>query len=215
MPESLRRLAPLSGIAFAVLLAVTFFATSEPPGQHDSGAQVIAHYRDHHGSAMVGAYCGFLAVVFFVFFVGSLRTYFRDREGGEGLSAVALAGAVMLGTGGAIFSGLEWALAETRNSIDPAAAEAINVLSNNLFWPFEAGLVIFAIAIGLTIVRTAALPKWLGWVMIVIGVVGLTPVGFFGFLLSLIWAVIVAILVYRDSGEAAGPRQEGAAGQIA
>lgn len=53
-----------------------------------------------------------------------------------------------------------------------AVAEAINILSNELFWPFEVGLVIFSIAIGLAILNTGALPKWLGWVTLVIGVVG-------------------------------------------
>jgi hypothetical protein len=213
MPDSLRRLAPLCGIAFAALLVVTFFLTPSAPSQHDTGVQVIAHYRDHHSAIMLGNFCGALAVIFFVFFAGSLRSFIRGHEGGEGLSAVALAGAVLLGTGGAIFSSLEWALAETRNSLTPAAAEAINVLSNNFFWPFEAGLVIFSIAIGLAILRTAALPKWLGWVMVVVGIVGVTPLGFFGFFAVMIWSVIVAVLVFRMSGEPSRPADVGTAPQ--
>ncbi len=197
MPDSLRRLAPLTGIPFALLLLVTFFFTPSSPSEHDSGAQVIAHYRLHHGAAFLGAFCGALAVIFFVFFVGSLRSFLRSHEGGEGPATVAFGGAVILGTGGAIFSSLEWALAESRNSISPAAAEAINILSNDFFWPFEAGLVIFSIAIGLAILNTGALPKWLGWVALVIGVIGVTPVGFFGFFVILIWAVVVSVIVFR------------------
>jgi hypothetical protein len=210
MPDSMRRLAPLTGIVFAALLVVTFFLSPSAPNQHDSGAQVIAHFRLHHSAIMIGNFCGALAVIFFIFFAGSLRSFLRGHEGGEGLSAVALGGAVLLGTGGAIFSSLEWALSETRNSISPAAAEAINVLSNNFFWPFEAGLVVFSIAIGLAILRTAALPKWLGWVMIVVGVVGVTPAGFFGFFAVMIWSVIVAIILYRRAGEPTRPLDEGA-----
>ncbi len=209
MPDSLRRLAPLTGIVFAALLLVTFFFSPSAPSQHDNGAQVIAHFRLHHSAIMIGNFCGALAVIFFIFFAGSLRSFLRGKDGGEGLSAVALGGAVLLGAGGAIFSSLEWALSETRNSISPAAAEAINILSNNLFWPFEAGLVVFSIAIGLAILRTAALPKWLGWVMIVIGVIGVTPVGFFGFFVVMIWSVIVAVMVYRRGGGPTQPRDEG------
>ncbi len=68
---------------------------------------------------------------------------------------------------------------------------------------------VFSIAIGLAILRTAALPKWLGWVMIVIGVIGVTPVGFFGFFAVMIWSVIVAVMLYRRGGEPARPRDEG------
>jgi hypothetical protein len=42
--------------------------------------------------------------------------------------------------------------------------------------------------------------------MIVIGVVAVTPVGFFGFFGVMIWSVIVAILIYMRTGpEGAGP----------
>jgi hypothetical protein len=209
MPESLRRLAPLTGIVFAVLLVVTFLSPSSP-GVHDTGLQVIAHYKVHHGAALLGDFCGALGVIFFVFFVGALRSYLRGHEGGEGLSTVAFGGALLLGAGGAIFSSLEWALAEARNSISPAAAEAINVLSNELFWPFEVGIVIFSIAIGLAILNTAALPKWLGWVALVLGVVGVTPAGFYAFWVIMLWSVIVSILVYRRSAAPSAPAQGGA-----
>jgi hypothetical protein len=42
----------------------------------------------------------------------------------------------------------------------------MRLTNDNLFWPFEVGLVVFSIAIGLAILRTSALSKWLGWVMI-------------------------------------------------
>ena len=182
------------------MLVVTFFFTPSSVSVHDSGAQVIAHYRLHHSAIFLGNFCGALGVIFFIFFVGSLRSYLRSHDGGEGLSAVAFGGALLVGTGGAIFTSLEWALSDARNSISPAAAEALNVLTNDLFWPFEVGLVVFSLTIGLAILSTAALPKWLGWIAIVVGVVGFTPVGFFGFFVIMIWAVIVSILVFRQSG---------------
>ena len=38
------------------------------------------------------------------------------------------------------------------------------------------------LATGLSIVLYGALPKWLGWIAILLGVIGLTPIGFFAFL---------------------------------
>jgi hypothetical protein len=40
-------------------------------------------------------------------------------------------------------------------------------------------------------------------VQVVIGVVAFTPVGFFGFFVTLLWSVIVAILIYRRTAPAA------------
>ncbi len=54
MPDSLRRLAPLTGVVFAVTLAATFILTGGTPGVHDSGAQVITYYKAHHSKQMAG-----------------------------------------------------------------------------------------------------------------------------------------------------------------
>ena len=89
MPDSLRRLAPLTGIVFAVLLVVTF-ATPSTPDVHDTGVQVINHYRAHHGAHLLGDLTGGVGVVFFLFFISSLRSFFRDKEGADGLSRCRL-----------------------------------------------------------------------------------------------------------------------------
>jgi hypothetical protein len=208
MSNSLRRLAPLTGIPFAILLAYSFFGTPSTPNSKDTGAQVLAHYQAHHSSHIAGDLAGGVAVVFFLFFISSLRTYFKGHEGGDGLSMAAFAGGIFIAMGGAVFASLDFALASDRNHLAPVGAQAINVLSNDFFFPFEAGLIVFSLCIGLTILNTATLPKWLGWVMIVIGIVAFTPVGFFGFVVILVWSVIVAILIYRRTGSASA----GAAG---
>jgi hypothetical protein len=202
MSPRLRRLAPLTGIPFAILLAITF-TTPNTPDTHDTGAQVISHYQAHHGAHLLGDICGAVAVVFFLFFITSLRSYFRDKEGADGLSMSALVGGIFIGMGGALFTSLDVALVDARHDITPQAAQALNVLSNDIFFAFSIGMIVFALSIGLAIIASGALPKWLGWVMVVIGVVAFTPVGFFGFFVVLLWSVIVAILIYRRTGVAA------------
>jgi hypothetical protein len=199
MPASLRRLAPLTGIVFAAMLVVTF-ASPSTPDVHDTGAQVISHYQDHHSAHLLGDIAGGVGVVFFLFFISSLRSFFSNKEGADGLSRAAFAGGILLAVGGAVFSSLDVALIDARNDITPQAAQALNVLSNDFFFPFEIGLIVFALCTGLAIIASGALPKWLGWIMVVIGVVAFTPVGFFGFFVVMIWSVIVAILIYRRSG---------------
>ncbi|MGA8218560.1 MAG: hypothetical protein WB771_08345 [Solirubrobacterales bacterium] len=199
MSNSLRRLAPLTGIVFAVLLVVTF-TSPETPGVNDSGIQVINFYKDHHSALLIGDICGAIGVVFFLFFLSSLRGFFRDKEGADGLSRAAFAGGILIAVGGAVFTSLDVSLIDGRNHITPQAAQAINVLSNGFFFPFEIGLIVFALCTGLAIIASGALPKWLGWIMVAIGVIAFTPVGFFAFFVVMIWSVIVAILIYRRSG---------------
>jgi hypothetical protein len=202
MSNSLRRLAPLTGIPFAILLAYTFFGSPSSPNVKDSGAQVLAHYHAHHGTHLAGDITGGLAIVFFLFFISSLRSYFKEYEGGDGLSLAAYAGGILIAVGGALFTSFDFALVDQRNHLAPQAAQVLNVLSNDAFWPFEIGLVVFAFSIGLAIIATGALPKWLGWVMVVIGVAALSPFGFFGFMVILLWSLIVAILIYRRTAPA-------------
>ena len=202
MPDSLRRLAPLTGIVFAALLVVTF-ATPSTPDVHDTGQQVIQHYNDHKSAHLIGDITGGVAVVFFLFFISALRSFFKDKEGGDGLSMAAFAGGILIAVGGGLFTSLDVALIDARHDISPQAVQALNVLSNDIFFPFEIGLIVFALCTGLAIIASGALPKWLGWVMVVIGVVAFTPVGFFGFFVVLLWSVIVAILIYRRTGPTA------------
>jgi len=202
MPDSLRRLAPLTGIVFAALLVVTF-STPSTPDVHDTGQQVIQHYNDHKSAHLIGDITGGVAVVFFLFFISALRSFFKDKEGADGLSMAAFAGGILIAVGGGLFTSLDVALIDARHDISPQAVQALNVLSNDIFFPFEIGLIVFALCTGLAIIASGALPKWLGWVMVVIGVVAFTPVGFFGFFVVLLWSVIVAILIYRRTGPTA------------
>ena len=59
------------------------------------------------------------------------------------------------------------------------------------------GTEVFVLALGLSVLRHGALPRWLGWVAIVLAVVGVTPIGFVtvigGALLILITSVILTL----------------------
>jgi hypothetical protein len=204
MSNSLRRLAPLTGIPFAVLLAYSFFGAPSSPSVKDSGAQVLAHYQAHHTGHIVGDLIGGLAIVFFLFFITYLRTYFRSYEGGDGLSLAAYVGGIFIAIGGALFSCIDFALASDRNHLTPAGANVLNVMNDSFFVPFEIGLIVFALCTGLTIIATGALPKWMGWLFVVIGVVAFSPIGFFGFFVIMLWSIVVSIMLYRRQGTGAG-----------
>jgi hypothetical protein len=65
------------------------------------------------------------------------------------------------------------------------------------------GVFAFGVGAGASVLATAALSKWVGWVAIVVGVAALTPLGFFAFLALGLWILIVSGLVLRRSDAAA------------
>jgi len=195
------RLAPLTGIVFAGLLIAAFAVGGREPGVHATGLNVLSYYKAHHSQRMASDSLTALGVVFLLFFAAALRTYLRRIEGARPLAALGFGGAVVLGIGFGIFGSLSWALADARNTLDPSAAQALNVLSNDFFWPFGVGVTVFGIGYGLAIARSGALPRWLGWVAFVLGIVGAAPgPGFIGFLGLLAWSLIVSALLYARGG---------------
>jgi hypothetical protein len=198
--ERWSRLAPLTGIVFVALLIVSFAIGGSTPGTHASSAKVISFYEKHHNAQMLSAFLGALGTAFFLFFAATLRSYFRRTEQARDVAPLILAGAVVLATGGTVFSSLTFALADARHKVDPSAAQALNVLSNDFFWPLVIGTAVFMIANAVAVLRSRALPVWLGWIAIPIAVISVTPIGFIGFLATMAWTLIVSVLLYlRDA----------------
>jgi len=205
MTERLSRLAPLTGIVFVVLLIVSFAIGGSTPGVHASGLKVISFYKKHHDGQMLSAFLGALAAAFFLFFAATLRSYFRRTEGARELAPLLFGGAVLLAAGGTVFSSISFALSDTHKKIDPSAAQALNVLSNDFFWPLIIGTAVFMIGNAVAIIRSRALPIWLGWIAVVIAVVSVTPIGFIGFLATMAWTLIVSVLLYMRGARPALP----------
>ena len=197
------RFAPLTGIVFVGLFIATFVVGGSTPGVHATGVKVISYYKAHHSGQKASAYLGVLAVVFLLFFATALRTYLRRVEAARPFAVLGFAGAIVLGMSGAIFSALSWALADARNTLDPSAAQALNVLSNDFFWPLAVGVAVFGVGYGLAIARSGALPRWLGWIAFVLGVLGVTPLAFFAFLGLMAWSLVASTLIYLRSAPSA------------
>ena len=174
----------------------------------DSGAKVISFYVAHKVEQQAAGFLSMYAVVFFLFFAAGLRGYMRRMNVEMGATAAAsLAGAVLLAVGATAFASTTIALADVPDKLDPAAAQALNVLNNDFFVPLIAGTCVFMIANGIAAIRFGVFPVWVGWIAIVIGVVSVTPIGFFGFLAMVAWVIGVSLLLFvrasREPGAAA------------
>lgn len=195
--KRLEWLAPLSGIVFVALLIIGFAITGETPDPtEDSAAEVIEYAKDHDGDLMLGGALVSLSGVFMVFFGSWLRKALAGALGSGGAAAnVAFAGAIIIAGTAATGGTLYFALGDLADDISPAAVEALNALSWDYFFPLAVGVTTLLIGAGLSIVLYGPLPKWLGWVAIVIGIVSHTPIGFFGWALAGVWVIVVSILL--------------------
>jgi hypothetical protein len=204
MSDRLTRLAPLTGVIFAVLVVVAILTGGETPDANASPAKVIAYYGSHRSEVETSGILFALAFLFVVLFAGALRSYLRRMPAAEGLAAIVLAGGVLMAAGVFMAVSAEYGLAHNLHYLTPATAQTLSVLSNELFLPVLGGAFLFAIGSGLAILRGARLPRWLGWVAIVLAIaVLIPPASFPALLVFAIWSVIVSILIYRRTGPAA------------
>jgi hypothetical protein len=188
-------LAPLTGVALIVVVILGFAVGGEPPGADSSAEEIVDFYADNDGQVMFGAALEGLAATLLLFFAGFLRQLLRAAEGeGHMLSAVAMAGATVIAVGLAFDATLSFALAETAEDIEPASAQTLQALWDNDFMPLAVGFQVFLLASGISILRHGALPKWLGWVAIVLGVIAITPIGFVAATAGAIWILIVGVI---------------------
>jgi hypothetical protein len=191
-------LVPLTGAVFVLLFVASFIVVGEAPSADDPVDEIVSFYTESDTEVTIGSLLGALGAVLFLFFVSTLRSYLRTAEGGTGwLSNVAFAGGIVASVGMLIFAGLGFTLADSSDALDPAATQAINALSFDLFFPAAGGILTLLVASGLLSIRTGALPRWLGWAALVIAVAIFTPVGFVAFLASVAWVLVVSIVLVR------------------
>lgn len=190
------RIGALTGVAFIVVVIIGGILSGEPPDADSPVQEIIDHYADNKTSIQVGGFVGVAAMVLLVFFGAHLRSVLRAAEGAGGiLSTLTLVGAAVVAVGFAIDVTITIALTEAVEDIEPAAVQALQALWDNDFVPIALGLLLFLIATGLSIIRHGALPRWLGWVALVLAVIGFTPLGFIAFLGTGLWIVIVSVLL--------------------
>jgi hypothetical protein len=201
--------APWTGIVSVALIVTAFLVGGESPDFDDSAQKVISFYTDHHGSQVAASILLTYGAVFLVFFAATLRS---ALHGAEALARAVLAGGALMGLGMVLFAGFTFTLADMANSshvdrIDPSTFQSVNALSSDFFLPLSFGASIFLISSALAVLKSGALPRWMGWIALVLGIAALTPAGFFAFMLSGLWIVIASVIMLRGGRPAASTSQ--------
>ncbi|HLM26509.1 MAG TPA: DUF4386 family protein [Thermoleophilaceae bacterium] len=196
MTRSREWLVPLTGVGFVLLGIVSFIVGGEPKSADDPVREIVDYYVDNKDSIQASAFLGVAATLLLVFFGAYLRRVLRAAAPErEILSLVSVLGLVVIAVAFAIDTTILIALSEAADDIDPVAVQSLQALWDNDFVPLVLGVLMFLWATGLAVIRTGALPKWLGWVMIVLGVVALTPIGFAAAIGAAILVVVLSILL--------------------
>jgi hypothetical protein len=200
MSERLSRLtAPVTGLLFVGLTLAAAATGGNTPDSNASGAHVIAFFEAHRHIQQVSNILFVIAALSLIFFAGSLHGYLRRTPAAETASALMLVGAALLAVGLTVIAGLGYALADVPSKIGPGAAQALNVLSNDVFYTLLIGGCVFGIASGVAILRGARLPNWLGWLAVVIGIAMATPAFWLSGIVLFVWVLIVSTLIYLRS----------------
>jgi hypothetical protein len=204
----LERFAPLSGVlAVALIVAAFLVFPDEIPDPDEGVAKIVDFWRDHDDEASISSILWALSAVPFLWFAGSLRAALRQAEGGAGrLSSIAFGGLVAFAVGSATAAAIQFALAESTTDLSPPAIEALNALTVNFWFPMIVGVATFLLATGVSALRHRSLPPALGWSALILGLLALTPVGFFAFLASGIWILAAGLALFlRPTAPASSP----------
>ncbi len=199
-PEHRARWGPVCGVLFVVFLAVGFLIVSTPDTKK-SPAYIYAWYNvsSHKTKLAISTILIDIGVVFALFFFGYLRDRWGRTDVGVRFAPILLAGLIILATGGLIFSGSAAALLDQPKYMSPDTAQTLNFLQSDIgFAAVTIGVSVLMFAAVVIIWKTRILPFWLAIVSLILAVVGLAgPIGFFAFLATGIWILIVAFFMWR------------------
>jgi hypothetical protein len=201
MGSSWARWAPLTGVVYAVLFVVAFLVGGNTPDSNASAQDAVSSFVSHRTHDRVTVFLIAYASLFAMFFAAALRSYLKSRSKGDGLITLGYSGMIIFVVGALTLVGLEFAATDVPGKISPSAEQALNVLQNDVFFALLVGAGIFLIGHGLAFVRDAVLPRWFGWLTVLLAVVAVTPLGWIVAIFAMpIWAVIVSVLMFLRQG---------------
>jgi hypothetical protein len=199
------RFLPLAGIVAVILWAVAILSIDAVrPAEVNSPADILAYYQQHGDRIEMAVFGYMLGSILFLIFVSALWNRLRAAEdSGGGLAPIAFAAGIATSICMLVMYGsdMEAARDNSKYGLTATTAEAYYFFGD--FWWVGAMLMsaVMLGATGLIAIRTGALPRWLGWVSVVLAVpLLLPPIGnTVMFFLFPIWVILVSIMLTRTA----------------
>ena len=204
------RWAPLTGVVFVALWIPAFTLLAGGP-ENPSDAEIVAYYADdaNRGQDATSFFLIAAASLVFVGFLAVLRDRMArgvDRAGS--LTTFAFGGGLAAATLW-IVAGVFWmAIAYTENEttefvLDPDTERLVSEMAYLLFVTGTYATIPVVLGTSVSALRTGVLPKWLGWLGVVVAVSLLGALGVFPFFLFLGWVLLLSVVFLARTGEAA------------
>lgn len=195
MTSRLDRIGPLAGVLAGVLGIAGFGTARSGPDTAKGGAAIIAFYTKHAAGQKTADFLLMLSGACFVVFAAFVRERLAGRRS-DPFATASLAGAAVLAAGMGIYFGADYSLAADPSHLSPAAAQALNILGDDLFFGVAAGCLVFGVTTGIAAMRSEHLPKWLGIAAIFIGVAGATPGTLAALFALFVWSIITGVIIW-------------------
>lgn len=200
-----------TGIVFVALVLIASFIAPLPPPVGASSPAIAAYYTSHRGPVILGTWLTGFAVIFWLWFLGSIRHALYPSEGGTGrLTTVAVLSGTAAATVVLVFSAIVQGLA-FRTPLRAGIVEVFYNVQNEGFTLLFFLQAAFVGAASLVMLRHNALARWLGQLGIVVAVLQLIgtagilvesgPLGaggafsFVAFLSFLLWVLLLSIVM--------------------
>jgi hypothetical protein len=218
LPHSWQRLLALSGVVFAILFLVGWFASGGDAPDYGATDQRWTDWAaDNQWKSRIGAFAMLLAGFVFLHFAGTIRSVLGGAEttvrGSEQLARIAFAGAVTGMAGMAIAIVTIAAATSEGAEVEPVVSRAVATASAGPLLVSAMGFAAFLVPAGLLTLRRGVFSRWVGIVALVGGVAflvtflavidGLGQDSLFGFgffpgvLALVIWSIVTSIGRYR------------------
>ena len=217
LPVSWQRLLALSGVAFAVLFLIGWFASGGDAPDYGAADQAWTNWADdNQWKSRIGAFAMLLAGFVFLHFAGTIRTALGSAEtvrGSVELARVAFAGAIT-GMAGMTMAIVIISSATTEGAdVNPVVTRAIASASAGPFLLSAMGFAAFLLPAGLVTLRSGIFAPWTAVVALIgavsflvtfaavlsgLGEDSLFGFGFFpGVVALVIWSIATSIARYR------------------
>jgi hypothetical protein len=211
MEKTVKRWVGYGGLVFVALVVLATLVAPEPPSSNATAADVISVYHQDRFAYYAKAYLIVIAVIVGLTYCWYLRGHLARVPANRRLLTVAYAGAIMFAVSATVGAGMTLALvdASRAGNIAGNSMQTLNLLQSHVSIPTAAaGTATFLIVTGLLIVRNGVLPRWLGWMAFVFGVIAITgplaPVGIG------LWILLVSITTLAGVEPTTGPPRRGA-----
>ena len=192
--DPVTRWLPLGGVGYAVLGIVGTLVIDKFPDENTSTSALVRYYAAHHAQVARGGQIAMLGCLFFGLFAAGLVARTRRHPG---IAAVIGVGAAAMLAIDAQTNATYALLGQIGNEshIDPAALQAWHI--SGAAFGSSVPTTLFLLGVALAALAARALPRWVGWTALVLGLALLVP-GLFGFFASLLiwpWALVAGIVL--------------------